>query len=104
MYRSSLVALTKVLLPLLRTLTNTSVEQTVEPSDGSVAHVFIVDEPPGLPRARAYTEYVVMPSFSGSGFGSWNPETPSVQLPSRTWKSPIERLILQFPKSGTKIL
>ncbi len=59
----------------------------------SVAQVVWLDEPPGLPSARTNTEQVVVPVLVGSGLGSWKPALSSVQLLSRTWKSPCDKLI-----------
>ena len=42
-----------VLFPVLRTWTELRVEHTTSPVVGSVAQVWIVAEPPGVPRARA---------------------------------------------------
>src|SRR5688572_13034993 len=77
--------------------------QYSSPVATSVAQVVVFDEPPGLPRARAQTEYVVVPSFSGSGLGSWNAAEPSVPFLSSTSNGPSESRILVDPVSGTKI-
>src|SRR5262245_9895768 len=63
---------------------------------GSVAQVVIDPEPPGLPSARANTEYVVTPSLFGSGLGRRNDAEPSVPLASSTAKSPSDSRIFVF--------
>ena len=44
-----------------------------------------------------------MPSFSGSGLGSWNAPEPSVALASSTWNGPSDSRMLVLPTSGTNM-
>src|SRR5919106_6809164 len=82
--------------------------QNVSPA-ASVRQVVVLDEPPGLPSARANTEYLVSPVLFGSGLGSWKAAPfPSVPLASSTlnWpsvRSAFDRLIFALPNRGTKI-
>src|SRR4051812_44079277 len=100
---SSFETFEKLDFPLFRMSTTLSVEQKV-PS-ASWRQDVILELPPGLPSARAYTLYAVTPSLSGSGSGSWNwAASPSLQLLSRTlYVAPSARSIRQFPVSGTWI-
>src|SRR4029453_13071440 len=61
MYKSSLRTFVKLLLPPFSSRVSTMlyVEQYVSDVVSSYAQVVVVELPPGVPRARAYTEYSV---------------------------------------------